>query len=126
MYVTNLQTGAEVLFNLHSSLPAYPVRENNVVIYKTGRQYKKAQEVPLTEGEGTVILNDSKVLVLRFSARTNPSFQGVAEIDYNALKSLYVYGGETNAATVAAGLNNKQTAPAMKIYRNKVILRWAD
>ena len=71
-------------------------------------------------------MNDSRVLVLQFSSRVNPSFSGIAEIDYFSIQSLYLYEGETNAATVAKGLENKQLAPAMRIYRKKVILKWKE
>lgn len=126
MYITELKAGDEILIDLHKSLPAYPTKEGNVIIYKTGSRYKKGKPVTFSEGEGTVILNSNKVLVFRFAGRINPSFHGVAEVDYSAIQKLYIYEGETNADTVAEGLNNKQTAPAMKIYRKKVVLRWQE
>ena len=126
MYITELRAGDQILIDLHKRLPAYPTEEGDVIIYKTGFQHKLGKQVTFSEGEGTVLLNNNKVLVFRFSGRTNPSFQGVAEVDYSAVKNLYVYEGETNASTVAKGLDNKQTAPAMNIYRKKVVLRWQE
>jgi len=126
VYITELNAGDEILITLNGAALAYPTTQGNTVIYRTGRRHKKSQTVPFNEGEGTVLLNDSKLLVIRFSARTNPDFHGVAEIDYYAINSIYLYEGETNATTVAAGLNNKQSAPASKIYRKKVILKWVE
>lgn len=126
MYITELKAGDQILIDLHKSLPAYPTRSGKVTIYRTGSQYKLGKAVSFSEGEGTVILNSGKVLVMNFSGRVNPSFHGVAEIDYSAVNNLYIYEGETNADTVAKGLENKQTAPAMRIYRKKVVLRWQE
>ena len=126
MYITDLKAGDEILITLTPQYPAYLTRAGKVVVYKTGKQYKKSQSIPFTEGEASVLLNDSRVLVLQFSSRVNPSFSGIAEIDYFSIQSLYLYEGETNAATVAKGLENKQLAPAMRIYRKKVILKWKE
>ncbi len=126
MYVTELKAGDQILITLDRATPAYPTTSGDVVVYKTGKQYKKSQNLHFNQGEGTVILNDSRVLVIRFCDIGNVSFNGVAELDYYAIKSIYLYEGETNAATVAEGLNNKQSAPPSKIYRKKVVLKWVE
>ena len=126
MYITDLSAGDEILITLTPQYPAYISTVGTKVLYRTGKSYEKSQSIPFSEGEATVIINDSRVLVIRFSDRVKPDFSGVAEVDYFAIQSIYLYEGETNATTVAKGLENKQLAPASKIYRKKVILRWKE
>lgn len=126
MYITELSTGDKILLKLNSTTPAYPVMIGKVFLYKTGKQYAKKQNIYFTGGTATIIRNSDDVLVLNFVSRSDPSFSGIAEIDYGAINLLYLYEGETNEATVAEGLRNKTTAPAMDIYRKKIILRWKE
>ncbi len=126
MYITELKAGDKILITLNKSTPAYPTLLGNSLLYKTGKQYRRKQDAYFNEGTANVLLNSERVLVLTFAGLTNPSFSGVAEIDYSAVKSIYLYTGETNADTVAEGLYNKSTAPAMNIYRKKIILKWTE
>ena len=126
MYITELKAGDKILITLNSSTPAYSTLMGKSVIYKTGKQYRRKQDIHFSEGTATVILNSERVLVLNFAGLTNTSFSGVAEVDYYAVKAAYLYTGETNAATVAEGLYNKATAPPMNIYRKKIVLKWTE
>ena len=126
MYITELSEGDEILITLGDSTPAYPVLVGKSVIYRTGKRYARKQDVYFSEGTATVLLNSERVLVLRFAGTINPSFSGIAEVDYQAVRSLYLYQGETNADTVAKGISDKTTAPAMDIYRKKIVLKWTQ
>ena len=126
MYVTELKSGDKILITLTKYSPAYPTRAHNSVVYKTGKQYKRAQNKYFNEGTATVLLNSENVLVISFASLSDHSFSGIAEIDYPSIRSLYLYTGETNADTVSKGLYNKSTAPPMQIYRKKIILKWTE
>ena len=121
MYVTELNAGDRILISLSRSTPAYPTGKPST--YKTGKKYKR-QDIAFTKGTGVVLSNSDKVLTFRFADFYNPSTSGIAAVEYYAISSIYLYEGETNAATVAEGLNDPTTAPAMDIYRKKVDLRW--
>tara|TARA_R110002051_G_scaffold268489_1_gene328539 strand:+ start:253 stop:636 length:384 start_codon:yes stop_codon:yes gene_type:complete len=127
VYVTDLQSGDRILISLVSSSPAYPTRTNTEgsIVYKTGRKYKK-HELTFLKGTATILSNISNVLTFRFADFYNPTTSGIAAVDYKSISSIYLYEGETNASTVAQGLNDPTTAPAVDIYRNKVILRWTE
>ena len=126
MYITELNIGDKILIELNKSSPAYPTKMGKSVVYKTGKQYARKQDIYFNEGTATVILNDGNVLVLSFAGLVNPAFSGIAEVDYSSVQSLYLYTGETNESTVSKGLYNKSTAPAMDIYREKIVLRWKE
>ena len=126
MYITELSVGDKILITLNGKSPAYPVKMGTSLVYKTGKQYARKQDPYFSEGTASVILNSENVLILSFAALVNPSFSGIAEVDYPSVQSLYLYTGETNASTVAKGLYNKATAPAMDIYREKIVLRWKE
>jgi hypothetical protein len=121
VYVTDLSAGDRILISLSSSTPAYPTGDS--LIYKTGKKYKR-NAITFTKGTAVVLSNSDKVLTFRFADFYNPSTSGIAAVEYYAISSIYLYEGETNAATVAEGLNDPTTAPAMDIYRKKVDLRW--
>ena len=126
MYITELTAGDEILIKLHRNLQAYPSGTPGNIVYRTGKRYNKGNHVAFIEGTGKVISNTSKVLSIIFSSVVQSSLSGLADIDYHAIREVYLYEGETNATTVAKGLNNVHLAPAMNIYRKKVILRWTD
>jgi len=126
VYITELNVGDKILITLNGKSPAYPVKVGPSLIYKTGKQYARKQDLYFSEGTASVILNSENVLILSFAALINPSFSGIAEVDYSSVQSIYLYTGETNTSTVAKGLYNKATAPAMDVYRKKIILRWTE
>lgn len=126
MYIYELSAGDKILISLSRQTPAYPTRASPTsIIYKTGKEYKR-QEVPFIKGIGTVLSNADKILTIRFSDYYNPARSGIAAVEYTAVSSIHLYEGETNAATVAEGLNDPTTAPAMEIYRKKVDIRWKE
>lgn len=124
MYVTELSSGDQILITLASSMPAYPTRETkDSVVYRTGRRFKR-NAITFIKGTAVVLSNADNVLTFRFADFYNPSTSGIAAVDYQSVSSIYLYEGETNAATVAEGLNDPTTAPPVNIYRKKVVLRW--
>ena len=126
MYITELSPGDKILISLSRHAPAYPTRTSPTsIVYKTNSRYKR-HDLTFTKGIGVVLNNVDRVLTIRFSDYYNPATSGIAAIDYNAVASIYLYEGETNAATVAEGLNDPTTAPAMEIYRKKVDIRWKE
>lgn len=124
MYITEISPGDQILITLASSMPAYPTREaKDSVVYRTGRRFKR-NAITFIKGTAVVLSNSNNVLTFRFADFYNPSTSGIAAVDYQSVSSIYLYEGETNAATVAEGLNDPTTAPPVNIYRKKVILRW--
>ena len=127
MYITDLTAGDDIKISLVDSSPAYPTWDwKGGTVWKTGRRHKNNRSLNFSEGTGHVISNSDKVLRIRFVDAINTVFTGIAEIDYTSISSVYLYEGETNAATVAQGLNDPTTAPAINIYRKRVILRWTE
>ena len=128
MYITDLKAGDEILITLSKNLSAYPLRyPSGKIVYKTNVRNAHRESQRFVHGTGKVISNSNNVLKISFTQGWNKSqFSGVAEIDYQAVSLLYLYQGETNASTVAKGLDNPATAPPMNIYRKKVVLRWTS
>ena len=87
-------------------------------------------------GNAIVMSNANKVLVVRFTSNTNSNFEGVAELEYDAIRDIHIWEGETNADTVVQKrkldfeleipVEFPHTMPAVKIYKKKVNLIWID
>ena len=124
MYITELSAGDKILITLSTATPAYPTRASkDSIVYKTGKQYKR-NDITLLKGVAVVLTNSDKVLTFRFYDFYTPAISGIAAVDYYSISSIYLYEGETNASTVAEGLNDPTTAPPVDIYRKNVVLRW--
>lgn len=136
MYISELSTGNKIRFKLISGHFAYPELQNNSLVYKTSNISKQESGFYLTEGEGTILSNNNKVISVQFNSFDSRSCHGVAELDYVAFQNIYLYEGETNSETVLPkkiidfnleqDLEFPHTAPAMNIYRKKITLFWSE
>jgi len=135
MNITELKSGDDILITLLRSRPANPVRVREETIHRTKDAFKRTPR-SFTGGKGIVLANADKILTIRFTSNTASSFEGVAELQYEAIRDIHIWQGETNADTVV--LKRKldfeleipvefpHTMPATKIYRKKVNLLWTD
>ena len=135
MNITDLKSGDDILITMLRPRPANPVMVKDSLIHQTKGSNKRSPQ-SFTGGEGIVLSNANKVLTIRFTSNTNSNFEGVAELDYDAIRDIHIWEGESNADTVV--LKRKldfkleipvefpHTMPAVKIYKKKVNLRWTD
>ena len=134
MNITDLKSGDDILITMLRSRPANAINVSGEVIYSTKGQYKRNSPA-FTGGRCTVLSNSDKILKVRFRNNTN-YIEGVAELEYNAIRDIHIWEGETNADTVVSKrkldfeleipVENPHTMPASKIYRKRVNLLWTD
>tara|TARA_A100001515_G_scaffold140438_1_gene136138 strand:- start:182 stop:595 length:414 start_codon:yes stop_codon:yes gene_type:complete len=135
MNITDLKSGDDIVITLLRTRPANPVQVKGDIIHRTKNEFKRTPR-SFTGGEGIVLANADKILTIRFTSNTASNFEGVAELEYEAIRDIHIWEGETNADTVV--LKRKldfeleipvefpHTMPATKIYKKKVNLLWTD
>ena len=136
MYITELSAGDKILLKLISGKYAYPELINGEITYRTSNINQKMKASYFIEGEGFIISNENKKIKMSFNSFDSRSCYGIAEVDYNAFQFIYLNEGETNADTVVPkkkldfdleeDIEFPHTAPAMQIYRKKIILFWSE
>ena len=135
MNITDLENGSDIVITMLRSRPANEVYVNGNVIHRTQGHYKRTPR-SFTGGEAIVMANANKLLTVRFTSNTNSNFEGVAELEYDAIRDIYIWEGETNADTVVMKrkldfkleipVEFPHTMPALKIYKKKVNVFWTD
>ena len=133
--ITELKQGDDIIVTLLRSRPATPTGVGNQIIYCTSNNYKRTPH-EFTGGQAIVLANAGKILRIQFTSRPNANVGGVAELDYAAIQSIYIWEGESNADTVVMKrkldfeleipVKFPHTMPPMKIYKKKVNLIWTD